>query len=208
MQSQYDPRGRVRQGLTASSWSWFVEASAVWLEKALWSDPKYFSDVAQAHIGYLLLRGLQIQPEWMSAVKARRHGYGASTFLQSIAPASPGIAPAAVGKVQAQMAVPNTGLLYDSSLYTPIEALASVFGNLGPLWLDYTDKWMQTSIPNDGIPSATLILGAYPDYDMQAVQTVILRPPAAGTYVLSRSSSLRTTACCLSRRRYVRGRRW
>jgi uncharacterized protein (TIGR03437 family) len=56
MQAQYD-----NTGITTSGWTWLFEAAAVWLERALASDPNFVSPHAKSYMYFLYTDPLEVQ---------------------------------------------------------------------------------------------------------------------------------------------------
>jgi len=137
VQSLYDPRGRTRKTLTHSPWLWMLEASATWFERAVSSQSDYLPPNFRNNFPLLFNTPLEVQPGWWSNNGARAHGYAASALLQFIDPVSPTTGGATVAGVIRQMAEKESGLFYDSSKYSPTEALIRAYSALSNNWGDF-----------------------------------------------------------------------
>lgn len=132
MQAQYEG------GFSASSnWLWLEEAAATWLERALSSNDSFISGNAKDSMYFLFTDPLEVN-HWYGREAARRHGYGASLYLQSLAPASPGVADARVGSLFKRMA--------EDPQPTPVEALEKAFGPLHESWWEFCDRYVGGAI--------------------------------------------------------------
>ena len=151
MQSLYDPRGRLRKTFGHSTWLWLMEASSTWFEKALSSNDSYVPLNAVENWAFLFQRGLEAPPGLVDGAGARRHGYGASAFLQHLAPASPGVAPALVGETLKQLGVVNPvgEDLMPVPEYSPVRAIRKVLGGAEEMkeqWHQFADRYVQGEI--------------------------------------------------------------
>jgi uncharacterized protein (TIGR03437 family) len=149
MQSQYDPRAYFVT-MRSSPWLWMDEASAVWFEKVMTADPNYVDTIASGNLDYLLKAGLEMTTTWgglgIGPSTVQNHGYGASSFLQFLAPASPGNPDTRIGDVLKLMATPSTIGLTASSEYSATQALGMVFSNLPAQWVSYCQKWLEQNL--------------------------------------------------------------
>jgi hypothetical protein len=165
MQSQYDPR-EYFVTFRYSRWYWMDEASAVWFERALATDPNYISGLMKGQQDYLLKGGLE-QTVTLGAFgtdAVKDHGYGAASFLEHLAPASPGIASTKIGDVLRLMAVESNIGFTKSSLYSATEALGSVFPDLPQQWVAYSKKWVERTLypAQPDVPGFTQVVNAWP----------------------------------------------
>jgi len=143
MQAQYEGN--------SSGWLWLEEAAATWLERALTSDEGYVSGNAKENMYFLYSDPLEVAGRWGTET-VRRHGYGASLLLQSLAPAFPGQVDRRIGDVMKAM---------DSTPpMMPVEGLEKVFGPLHLSWWEFCDKYAGGKIAS-GFPGyGDLALGA------------------------------------------------
>lgn len=163
MQSLYDPRDRVRKTIQHSSWLWLMEASATWFEKAMASADSFFSPNAAENWAFLFRRSLEAQPGLVNGKAITHHGYGAAAFLQHLAPASPGKAPALVGEMIRLLGVVNP---VDQDLLpvpecSPLRAIRKVVGDARALmeqWHQFADRHVQGQTWG-GPPSLAELLG-------------------------------------------------
>ncbi|MGJ5818756.1 hypothetical protein [Paludibaculum fermentans] len=142
MQSQYE-------GASSSGWLWLEEATATWLERAMSSDSNYISGNASENMYFLYNEPLEVA-SWWSPAAARRHGYGASLLLQTMAPASPGVVDARMGSVLKLMEAETSTM--------PVEALEQVFGPMHEAWWTFCERYAGGQII-DGYPGYGLLTG-------------------------------------------------
>ncbi|QOY88153.1 hypothetical protein [Paludibaculum fermentans] len=142
MQAQYE-------GNSSSGWLWMEEASATWLERAMSGDGNYISGNASENMYFLYTEPLEVA-DWWSPAAARRHGYGASLLLQTLAPASPGVVDARIGDV--------LKLMESETSTMPVEGLEKVFGPLHEAWWTFCDRYVGGRII-DGYPGYGLLTG-------------------------------------------------
>ncbi|MDO8944368.1 MAG: hypothetical protein Q7U75_14400, partial [Desulfobacterales bacterium] len=129
MQTLYDTRGRLRKTFTHSSWLWLMEASATWLEKSISANADYRPLNAVDNWDFLFKNGLEVPAGYSGGAAVRAHGYGASAFLQYLAPASPGAAPDSIGRVIAKLGVEDSAdIVLSSPAYAPVPTLRGEFG--------------------------------------------------------------------------------
>ncbi len=152
MQTLYDPRGRLRKTFIHSTWLWLMEASATWFEKAMASKDSYVPlNAIEKNWAFPFQRALEAPPGILDGTAARRHGYGASAFLQHIAPASTGNAPALVGEILKLLgAVSPVGEdLLPVPEYSPVRAIREVLGGTQALmeqWHQFADRYVQGEV--------------------------------------------------------------
>lgn len=142
MQAQYEGSG-------SSGWLWLEEAAATWLERAMSGDGAYISGNASENMYFLYTEPLEVAG-WWSPTAARRHGYGASLLLQTMAPAAPGVADARIGSV--------LKLMESETPVMPVEALEKVFGPMHEAWWAFCDRYAGGQII-DGFPGYGLLTG-------------------------------------------------
>lgn len=146
MQALYDPRGRVRQTWTHSPWLWLTEASAVWFERAVIERRDYIPEVAKAYLPFIFGKPLEMMPGWLRSQQTRHHGYAASLVMQFLDPVTPTSGGNLVAEVNKLMAEKAPGLLYDSSRYTPVEALLKVVPDLPGRWPEFARKLVEGTL--------------------------------------------------------------
>jgi len=151
MQTLYDPRGRLRKTFGHSTWLWLMEATATWFEKAMASKDSYVPLNAIENWAFPFQRALEAPPGILDGAAARRHGYGASAFLQHIAPASTGNAPAPVGEILKLLGVVNPvgEDLLPVPDYSPVRAIRKVLGGTQELmeqWHQFADRYVQGEV--------------------------------------------------------------
>lgn len=134
MQSQYEG--------SSSGWLWLEEATATWLERALASSDTYRSGNATANMYFLYTDPLEVAG-WWRRESARRHGYGASLLLQTLAPASPGIVDGRIGDL--------LKLMESDPAVMPVEGIEKVFGPLHEAWWTFCDRYVGGQIM-EGFP--------------------------------------------------------
>jgi uncharacterized protein (TIGR03437 family) len=141
MQAQYEG--------SSSGWLWLEEATATWLERALTSDDTYLSGNAKENMYFLYTEPLEVAG-WWSTEAARRHGYGASLLLQTLAPAATGSVDARIGDL--------TKLMESDPPLMPLEAMEKVFGPMHDAWWEFCDRYLGGRIVG-GFPSYGLLTG-------------------------------------------------
>jgi uncharacterized protein (TIGR03437 family) len=162
MQALYDPRGgRLRRTFSHSTWLWLMEASATWFERAMSESEGFTPPIAMDNWDFLFRRPLEVPPGIVDGQGARRHGYGASAFLQHLAPAERGSAPAMIGDVIKLLEEEDPVGILTHPRYTPVQALRRVVGDRGLLqdaWHAFAGRYVQAEIWS-GFPSPGLLTG-------------------------------------------------
>jgi len=146
VQGLYDPRGRTRRTLSHSPWLWMLEASATWFERAVSTNPNYLPANLRNNLKALLYTPLEVQPGWWSDSGARAHGYAASALLQAIDPLSQSSGGATVANVLKLMGEKESGYVYDSSKYSPTEALTRAYPDLSNFWGTFARNFAEGKI--------------------------------------------------------------
>jgi len=151
LQNLYDPRAAGQMASGGSSWLWMEEATATWFESAISGDPTYLPPTASNdNSTFLVNHGLEYPPGATKDVQS--HGYGASLFLQAVVPAS------AFLQLHQQMAVPGSGTFL-SSKYSPVDALATVLGDVPGAWRKFCRQYLTGKIYGKLFPDPDTIRG-------------------------------------------------
>ncbi len=155
VQGLYDPRGRTRRTLSHSPWLWMLEASATWFERALAGGADYVPPNVRNNFGNLLNTPLEVQPGWWDASAARSHGYAAAALLEFLDPLTQDTGGTLVANVIKLMGEKSSGYLYDSSRYSPTEALTLAHPALSSRWSTFAKNLAESKIyPNHSFPGS------------------------------------------------------
>ena len=160
-----------------SSWLWYDEATATWLERAASTDADYVSGIVKDNSSFLLTQLMAPVPRLglFNRVTVQKYGYGAALFLQYMAPATSGDASAGTA-----LSIP-----YASLLSTPpnfkgaVAALDSAAMNRQ--WLDFCVKYFNGAAMTD-TPNTTDLAINWPNTVAYAAPQIQLTPNWAANF--------------------------
>ncbi|MBI1352783.1 MAG: hypothetical protein GC160_00445 [Acidobacteria bacterium] len=155
-QGLYDPRaGTALASYPLSSWLWFDEASAIWFER--WFGPSagdFVPAEALENRRFLTKRGLELPlvTEFLNSNidEVRRHGYGASMFVESLNSRQFPTDSAWLARLYAAKATPSAA---DSSTpaLSPVDALGqSLQVPLASAWTSFVVGYLMGEVYPDG----------------------------------------------------------